>query len=342
MGPEQDPIEPKPPKEDIRSSSEIENDIRKTRDRLDNTINNLSERLNPRALINGVLTWFGSGGVRQIRQGQGESFKRGYQEVIRQVKNNPMPALLVGAGITWIIFSRGSDDSSNPEDETATEGIDDPAKRTSRSDEIESMTHEESENSGITSKVKEKAEQAQELISGATEAVREKTSNLASGVQVKAGAARNAITERVRLGKRLGSDASHHLQKSYAYAGDRFQEAVEEYPLAVAVGFLGAGLLTGLLLPRTRQEDRLMGETSDQLIEQIKETGKETLDKAKAVAERVGQTAMEEAKKQGITPEAASGKISEVAGKVATVAAEAKEEAARAAEEERPKGTTGT
>ena len=130
----------------------------------------------------------------------------------------------------------------------------------------------------------------QATISGATAAVREKLSDMGRGVQAKTRAAGNAFTEGVRRGNRVGSDATQRLQKGYANTGDRFQEGVEEYSLAVAVGFLGVGLLTGLLLPRTPQEDKLMGEKSDQLIEQVKESGKETLDKAK----RVAQTTMDE------------------------------------------------
>jgi polyhydroxyalkanoate synthesis regulator phasin len=105
---------------------------------------------------------------------------------------------------------------------------------------------------------------------------------------------------------------------------------VEDYPFAVAVGFLGVGVLTGLLLPRTRQEDKLVGEKSDQLLEQVKETGKENLEKAKAVAQRITKTTMDEAERQGITSEA---KMSEIASKIGTVATKAKEEAFRTAEE---------
>ena len=204
------------------------------------------------------------------------------------------------------------------------------------------MTYEESQNSDIASSVKEKTGQAQEAISGATAAVREKISDMGRGVQARTRAAGNAFTEGVRRGKRVGSDATQHLQKGYADTGDRFQEGLEEYPLAVAVGFLGVGFLTGLLLLRTPQEDKLMGEKSDQLIEQVKETGKETLDKAKAVAERVAQTTMDEAKQQGITPVAASNKISEIASKVGAVVSEAKQETVRAAEEQRLKPTLET
>ena len=333
MGPEQNPLASNSSKDDTRSSSEIESDIRQTRGRLDDTLENLNERLSPRALINDVLSWFEAQGAHQPSGGPSESLKRGYRNVIRQVKENPMPALLIGAGITWMILGNGNDDASNIEDQTLGE-TDDPAMHASRAGEIESMTYEESENSGIASKVKEKAGQAQEAISDATEAVREKMSNIGSGVQGKARAAGVAVTEGVRRSKRAGSDATRQFQKGYAYTGDRFQEAVEEYPFAVAIGFLGVGLLAGLILPRTPQEDKLMGEKSDRLIEQVKEAGKETLDKAKTVAERVTQTSMEEAKRQGITPESAGEKISEIAGKVGAVASQAKQEAVRAAQKD--------
>jgi hypothetical protein len=191
-------------------------------------------------------------------------------------------------------------------------------------------------------KVKENIGQAHDALSGATEAATEKMSDIGSDVHATARSARKIVNESFRQSRRAGSDAAQHLQTGYAYAGDRFQEAMEEYPLAVAVGFLGIGLLTGLLLPRTRQEDKLIGEKSDQIIEQVKETGKETLDKAKAVAQRVATTAMDEAKRQGITPEAAGEKISEIAGKVSAVASQAKEEAVRAAQEEQLKPTLDT
>ena len=163
-----------------------------------------------------------------------------------------------------------------------------------------------------------------------------KVSETSSGVQAQAISAGSAIGQGIRQSQRVGSGATHHLQKSTAHAGDTFQQMVEDYPFAVAVGFLGVGVLTGLLLPRTRQEDKLVGEKSDQLIEQIKETGKESLEKAKTVAQRITQTTMDEAERLGITSEAAGAKISEIAGKIGAIATEAKQEASRAAEDLKP------
>jgi uncharacterized protein DUF3618 len=333
MGPEQDSPAVNSPKEDTRSSSEIESNIRRTRDRLDDTLENLNERLSPRALMNDILNWFESRGVHQAGSGSADSLGRGYRNVVREVKQNPLPAVLIGAGIAWWIFKPENDDVPGGRYQTSDAADDVWVPKSPGPSETDFVSHESSQKSGIASMVKEKGGQAQEALSGATEAVTEKVSNIGSGVKASARAAGNAITESIRRGTRAGSDATQNFQKGYGYAGDRFQEAVEEYPLAVAGGFLGVGLLTGLLLPRTRQEDRLVGEKSDSLIEHVKETGRETLDKVKAVAERVGQTSIEEAKKQGITPETAGDKISEMAGKLGAVASQAKKEAVRAAEE---------
>jgi hypothetical protein len=76
------------------------------------------------------------------------------------------------------------------------------------------------------------------------------------------------------------------------------------------------------------------------LIEQVKETGKETLEKAKTVVQRVAQSTMDEAKRQGITPESVGDKFSEIKDKVGAVATQAKNEAVRAADEERLKPTS--
>jgi ElaB/YqjD/DUF883 family membrane-anchored ribosome-binding protein len=268
------------------------------------------------------LSWFESQGTQQSNTGSGDSLKRGYQNVIRKVKEQPMPALSIGAGITWMILGSDNDDT-----------VVDPR----RTGESEPISDERSEKSGIAAVVKEKVGQVQETFSGATAAVTDKMADVASGVQEGVRSARSTISDGLRRGQRASSNAAQHLQKGSRYTGDRFQEAVEEYPVAVAVGFLGVGLLTGLLLPRTPQEDKLIGAKSDRLIEQVKETGKETLEKAKTVVQRVAQSTMDEAKRQGIAPESVGDKFSEIKDKVGAVATQAKNEAVRAADEERLK-----
>jgi hypothetical protein len=109
---------------------------------------------------------------------------------------------------------------------------------------------------------------------------------------------------------------------------------MEEYPLAVVIGYAALGALIGVLLPRTRREDELLGEQSDQLVEATKEKGQELLERGKVVAERVAESALDEARQQGLTPEAASETISNLAGKVGEVARKAKEEAGTAVKDQ--------
>jgi ElaB/YqjD/DUF883 family membrane-anchored ribosome-binding protein len=332
MGPEQDSLKTTPLKDDTRSSSEIKGDIRQTRDRLDNTLETLNQRLSPRSLVNDVLSWIEGHGTSQTSGGSSDSLQRGYQNVVRQIKKNPMPALLIGAGITWIILGPENDASQGTERSFE----EPPAPKLPRLGESESVSVEQVGESGIPSVVKEKVRDAKEALSSGMEAVTAKVSEIGGGVQAQAKSAGSAIGQGFRQSQRAGSGASQQLQRSTVQAGDKFQEMVEDYPFAVAVGFLGVGVLTGLLLPRTRQEDQLVGEKSDQLIEQIKETGKEGLEKAKTVAQRITQTTVEEAERQGITSEAAGSKISEIAGKIGAIATEAKQEALRATEELKP------
>jgi Protein of unknown function (DUF3618) len=327
MGPEQDSLRSTPPNEDTRSSSEIKGDIRQTRDRLDNTLETLNQRLSPRSLVNDVLSWLEGRGGSQPGGGSSDSLQRGYQSVVRQIKENPMPALIIGAGITWMILGAENDEAPDF-GHRSVRGYDEPP---------EPLSPRASESQrGIASVVKEKVRDAHEALSSASEAVTGKVSEISSGVQAQARSAGSVIGEGIRQSRRIGSGAEEHLQRSTGVASDTFQAMVENYPFAVAVGFLGVGVLTGLLLPRTRQEDKLIGEKSDQLIEQIKETGKDSLEKAKTVAQRITQTTMDEAERQGITSEAAGAKISEIAGKIGAIATEAKQEAWRAAEDLKP------
>ena len=82
------------------------------------------------------------------------------------------------------------------------------------------------------------------------------------------------------------------MQQGYRSGAEQLDMAMRDYPLALAIGFAAAGALFGVLLPRTRPEDEFMGEKSDQLVDASKEKGQELLERGKAVAEHVAETAM--------------------------------------------------
>ena len=165
---------------------------------------------------------------------------------------------------------------------------------------------------------REMASSAGEKLSGAASAVGDKISEAASSVGETASDLGDAARRYSARGRRAVSRQADVLQ-------DRFRAASDEYPLAVGGAFLAAGLLTGLLLPRTEQEDEWMGEASDELKEQTRRKGEELVEEGKEAAARTADAALDEAEKRGITPDS----LAEKARRVVSEATSAAKETAR-------------
>lgn len=111
-------------------------------------------------------------------------------------------------------------------------------------------------------------------------------------------------TEPGRLNQAL---AQHpQLMRTQRAALRRARRANHHHPLLLGATALGAGLLLGALLPHSRREDKLMGPARDRLIEsgkekaqlaitQVKSAVEQELEKGKAEASEVAQTAEEAA-----------------------------------------------
>jgi hypothetical protein len=86
-----------------------------------------------------------------------------------------------------------------------------------------------------------------------------------------------------------------------------------------AVGFaIGAGIAAAL--PATDLEAEYFGEASDNLKEQATDFASEQLSRAATVAEDVVTAASDEARKQGLTVDAAKSALADIPGKLSRVA----------------------
>jgi polyhydroxyalkanoate synthesis regulator phasin len=70
-------------------------------------------------------------------------------------------------------------------------------------------------------------------------------------------------------------------------------------PLGMAIAGVAAGFIVGTLLPSTRIENEHLGEASDQLVDQAKQTGQEALDRGRDVAQEAFQSAKDTVQERG-------------------------------------------
>ena len=106
-----------------------------------------------------------------------------------------------------------------------------------------------------------------------------------------------------------------------------FLQTLDEQPLVLGAIGLAVGAALGSILPRTTREDRLMGETRDRLKHQAEELGREELDKAKSAARAAYDAAIDEADRQGLTPEGGRSAVDAAKHKVERVGEAAREAA---------------
>ena len=98
-----------------RSSTEIESDIRQTRGRMDATLDELNNRMSARSLLNSALDWWES---RNAGAPGCNATSEAYETVARRVRENPMPSLLIGFGLVWMII----DATTKNDEETGSTG----------------------------------------------------------------------------------------------------------------------------------------------------------------------------------------------------------------------------
>jgi hypothetical protein len=127
--------------------------------------------------------------------------------------------------------------------------------------------------------------------------------------------AKDAVSDKVENMKSKVSDTATRAKEAVVGAADRAGDATpsrgevkqttrravglaKENPLGLAIGAAAIGFLAGLAAPSTRVEDERLGRVSDQVMDKVKETGQEALDRGKQVAQEVASTAAETAKEQ--------------------------------------------
>jgi ElaB/YqjD/DUF883 family membrane-anchored ribosome-binding protein len=129
--------------------------------------------------------------------------------------------------------------------------------------------------------------------SRAKDAVSDKVENMKSKVSDTATRAKEAVVGTASRAGEASPSRGQVKQKTRRAAG-----LARENPLGLAIGATAIGFLAGLVVPSTRVEDEKLGRVSDQVMDKVKETGQEALDRGKQVAQEVASTAADTAKEK--------------------------------------------
>jgi uncharacterized protein DUF3618 len=280
-----------------RSSAELEREVRQSRAEVEDTLDAIQDRLSPGQLFDQVTQY--------LRDNGGE-FARNFGQIVRQ---NPVPAALVGVGLVWMMLgSRGRDGGSHTYDTFDPDWPEVGAGHEQFGSEAGAHAGEGLAEAGDRSW--RAAKEAGGRMSRVAGNARERAANMGAEISQTA--------------RRTGAQARHYGGR----AREGFFHVLQRQPLVLGALGLAAGAALGAALPATRREDELMGETSDDIKRRAWAAGREGYAKAGAAASAAYSAAGQEAKEQGLTGEGLASAAETVRHKFASVA-EAATEAAK-------------
>lgn len=275
------------------------------------------------------------GKVEQMTYNAERKARNWRDSAMHTMKENPIPLALIGIGLGWMLFGDRDDNGRSQQsfdrrydpygyryyDERY---LGEPGQiQSSRmraagmraSDTVERFQERASmmgESAG------DMRESLGEQVSHTAEELQHRAEDLASGIQHRASDLRDTVKETTSNIKQTTSNVAHQTREQAEQAAAQAQQQMEELrhtaelrarqakrtfwntmeenPLAVGAAALALGTIVGLVIPATRYENELMGETRDRLVDEAKSTAQEAVEKAKVMAGEAGQAAKEAAK----------------------------------------------
>lgn len=285
------------PTEPLSDPRAIRSQIDDTRHRMDETIGALGERLSGRHLVDEALHFFRTqnenGNMNKFKQKISTSANTVVHSVVDTVKANPLPAVLIGAGVAWYIYnqthrSTGNGSSSDPEGygnyygESYARDASDLGIRTQ--DVV-----------GTGEGLKEKAMQLQE---------RSKEAMHAAGTRIQ------EVGGQVRERAHELGDRSRQLVRQ---GRQRVVSTMEQHPLESGLVCLAVGLIAGLALPTSSRVRRTIAPRARQL----RARAEDVVQRGRVVIQHAAEAAKIEAEAQGFTRSRVSGAASRPAGNLA-------------------------
>jgi len=345
----------------VASRAEIEwkkAEIEQTRAEMTETITAIKDRLQPQVLMDQArekvqdATHDAVYRAREATIGRAQdavenvwySAREAGTSVANTVRENPIPFALIGIGAAWLLADamrtrrmeeRWSNDYYSAYDQPEPgygrgtfpgESGDGRGRMRETIGDVKDNLREAA--ATLRERTSELAGTVKERAAGVADTVRERTGEVADRMMGRVEDVSGRVRERTgEVTGRAAVKASLARMESRDAMGsvsECVQSTMQNNPMALGLVALGLGAAIGFLLPETRREHEMMGETRDRLVDTAKEAAGEVKGKVQTVAQRVQgvateaiqeakqtakealkeakQVAAEEARAQGLTP----------------------------------------
>lgn len=253
-----------------REIDALEQDAENTRTRVSGLLDELRGRVSPGEMVDQMVSYASDGAGEAVRT------------LGNQLRNNPLPALLIGVGVAWLMFS----DKRGPVERkpASARPVQEPVKQArglvAHASERLSAAYDEvgSSASRTRDSVTELGQQAVDTAYEMGNRAVDTASDLGQKAADKAADLRHRATD-------TASQARHSVEDIGKRALDTATQILHEQPLVAAGLGLAIGAALGAALPTTEAENKLMGSTGDDLKDRARQAAEEGYEQAREAAQ---------------------------------------------------------
>ena len=231
---------------------------------MDHTIEKLGEKLDPREYLGAASDW----AERSLESFEIDDITAKISSfgnrITTGIKDNPVPTALMGAAAIMLLIPKRSKENK----EQSSQSLANPSagRYNNPHQNNSAKSQPDQEGSPYRNSNGNTADDSNRVWDTLSE-IPDRATSVAKN-------ASSVVAEKTRAGGEAISNTSKALAqktgKTARKSKEQFARSTQESPGLIGAGALALGFLAAVALPRTRREDELCGETSDQLKSRIK------------------------------------------------------------------------
>ena len=287
-----------------KDSAQLEREVEEQRQRIENRIGEIRDRLSPGQIVDELLSYTKNGG-QHFAANLGQT-----------VSNNPLPAALLGISLVWLMSGQGPklamphlhsshERARPPQPEYPYANVSGGLRRVSHSADTSGKWYSEFEDTAGKRYKAESNEHGHRIGEFMDDAGKkfggfiDETGHRVRDFQDEAGnrldeamgwashtwhgvqqGVSDTIDHMAQQAQHLGSSAQHQMDRTSRMMMDMFQNQ----PLVAGALAFAAGAAIGAALPNTEQEDKAIGKIADKVKTKAAEVASDTYEEGKARA----------------------------------------------------------